>query len=159
MPYKVGQVIANRYRIVKLLGQGGFGAVYRAWDLNLKIPCALKENLELSPAAQRQFEREAIVLAGLSHPNLPRVTDHFSGPGANPGDPPAQYLVMDYIDGQDLDQIVTANGPLPERQAIQWANQVLSALGVSARAEPAAGTPGCQARQHPHSLGWQCRPG
>ena len=128
MPYKIGQVIANRYRIVKLLGQGGFGAVYRAWDLNLKIPCALKENLELSDAAQRQFEREAIVLAGLSHPNLPRVTDHFSGPGANPGDPPAQYLVMDYIDGQDLDQIVTANGPLPERQAIQWANQVLSAL-------------------------------
>jgi serine/threonine protein kinase len=128
MPYLPGQIVANRYRIVKLLGQGGFGAVYRAWDLNLKIPCALKENLELSPAARRQFEREATWLAGLSHPNLPRVTDHFSEPGSNPGDPRTQYLVMDFIEGQDLDHIVAQNGPVPERQAIQWITQVLNAL-------------------------------
>ncbi|MCC7130609.1 MAG: protein kinase, partial [Anaerolineae bacterium] len=77
MPLETGQVLNNRYRIVKLLGQGGFGAVYRAWDSNLNRPCAVKENLDTSPEAQRQFTREATVLANLSHPNLPRVTDHF----------------------------------------------------------------------------------
>jgi serine/threonine protein kinase len=122
MPLNDGQVINNRYRIVKLLGQGGFGAVYRAYDLHLKTPCALKENLETSPAAQRQFEREATILAGLSHPNLPRVTDHFVIPGQG------QYLVMDFIEGQDLHTLVDSSGALPESQVLGWANQVLDAL-------------------------------
>jgi len=72
MALQAGQTINNRYRVVKLLGQGGFGAVYRAWDSNLRKPCAVKENLDVSPEAQRQFNREATVLANLSHPNLPR---------------------------------------------------------------------------------------
>jgi len=92
MALQTGQVFNNRYRIVKLLGQGGFGAVYRAWDSNLNKPCALKENLDVSPEAQRQFTREATVLANLSHPNLPRVTDHFILPGQG------QYLVMDFVE-------------------------------------------------------------
>ena len=71
-------LLRERYRALKILGQGGFGAVYRAWDTNLSRPCAVKENLETSPEAHRQFGREASVLANLSHPNLPRVTDHFS---------------------------------------------------------------------------------
>jgi hypothetical protein len=70
-------VLHNRYRIVSLLGRGGFGAVYRAWDIALERPCAVKENLETGFQAQQQFQREAVVLANLSHPNLPRVTDHF----------------------------------------------------------------------------------
>ena len=49
MPLNTGQVLNNRYRVVKLLGQGGFGAVYRAWDLTFNLPCALKENLEITP--------------------------------------------------------------------------------------------------------------
>src|SRR5512136_1881372 len=93
-----GQILNNRYRIVKLLGQGGFGAVYRAWDSNLERPVALKENLDSSIEAQRQFKREALILADLSHPNLPRVTDHFSLSGQG------QYLVMDFVDGQDLEE-------------------------------------------------------
>jgi len=56
MPLAQGQVLNNRYRIVNLLGQGGFGAVYRAWDVNLKRPCAVKENLDTSPEAQAQFD-------------------------------------------------------------------------------------------------------
>jgi serine/threonine protein kinase len=122
MPLNDGQVVNNRYRVVKLLGQGGFGAVYRAFDLHLKTPCALKENLETSPAARRQFEREATILAGLSHPNLPRVTDHFVIPGQG------QYLVMDYIEGQDLHTLVDSSGALPESQVLSWASQVLEAL-------------------------------
>jgi len=62
MPLTQGQILNNRYRIVTLLGQGGFGAVYRAWDLQFGGPCAIKENLDTSPEAIRQFEREAKML-------------------------------------------------------------------------------------------------
>ena len=81
MSLAVGEVLNIRYRIAALLGQGGMGAVYRAWDLNLKMAVAVKENYDASADAQRQFEREATLLARLSHPNLPRVTDHFAVPG------------------------------------------------------------------------------
>jgi serine/threonine protein kinase len=106
-----------------LLGQGGFGAVYRAWDLALKRPCAVKENFESGQQARDQFQQEASVLANLSHPNLPRVTDHFTLPGQG------QYLVMDFVDGHDLDSIINQNGPLPVRDAVQLISQIADALG------------------------------
>jgi serine/threonine protein kinase len=118
-----GQVIQNRYRIVKRIATGGFGAIYKAWDLNLGRLCAVKENLETTPEAQRQFGQEARILANLSHPNLPRVTDHFSIPGQG------QYLVMDYVDGEDLQEMLDrAGGPLPEAQVLPWIDQVCEAL-------------------------------
>lgn len=122
MPLQPGQILNNRYRIVRLLGQGGFGAVYRAWDTNLNRPCAVKENLDTSPEAQRQFTREATVLANLSHPNLPRVTDHYilSGQG--------QYLVMDFVDGEDLASVMKRQGTAPLDQALAWIIQVADAL-------------------------------
>lgn len=122
MPLQQGQLLNNRYRTVKLLGQGGFGAVYKAWDINLNKACAVKENLDTSPEAQRQFAREATVLANLSHPNLPRVTDHFSLPGQG------QYLVMDYVEGEDLESLQQRLGTVPPGQAIQWVTQVADAL-------------------------------
>ena len=123
MPLSAGQILNNRYRIVKLLGQGGFGAVYRAWDMNLDVPCAVKENLELSQGAQTQFKREASLLATLHHPNLPRVTDHFFIPDQG------QYLVMDFIEGDDLKTMLErADGPLPEEQVLPWIAQVCDAL-------------------------------
>ena len=123
MPLSRGQVLNNRYRIVKLLGQGGFGAVYRSWDMNLKRPFALKENLDLSPESVRQFEREASFLADLTHPNLPRVIDCFLIPEQG------QYLVMDFIEGETLEDIVEQSGRfLPEGQVIPWISQVCDAL-------------------------------
>ncbi len=121
MPLTPGQILNNRYRIVKLLGQGGFGAVYRAWDLNLDSPRAIKENLDTSLQAQRQFKREAQILDKLVHPNLPRVIDHFIIP--NQG----QYLVMDFVEGQDLGEMLR-NGPLPEARVLPWIIQVCDAL-------------------------------
>jgi formylglycine-generating enzyme required for sulfatase activity len=123
MTLNPGQILNNRYRIVKLLGQGGFGAVYRAWDTNLDGPVALKENLDTSPTAQRQFQLEARLLFRLAHPNLPHVTDHFviSGQG--------QYLVMDFIEGDDLQAMLNrAGGPLPEALILPWITQVCEAL-------------------------------
>jgi serine/threonine protein kinase len=123
MPLSPGQVLNNRYRIVKLLSLGGFGAVYRAWDTNLDRPCALKENLETSTEAQRQFRREAKILADLSYPNLPRVTDYFILPGQG------QYLVMDFVEGQDLQEMLEKRAsPLPETKVVTWIGQVCDAL-------------------------------
>jgi serine/threonine-protein kinase len=123
MPLQTGQVINNRYRIAKLLGQGGFGAVYRAWDMNIEASCALKENLDTTPEAQKQFRREAVILANLQHPNLPRVRDHFIIQGQG------QYLVMDFVEGEDLQQMLDKQGgPLPESQVLPWIEQVCEAL-------------------------------
>src|SRR5512139_934551 len=107
-----GQVVNGRYQIIRLLGQGGFGAVYLAHDLTLNRPCALKENLETSEEVRRQFIREAQLLANLSHPNLPRVIDYFILAGQG------QYLVMDYVEGEDLQDMLDRTArPLPEPQA------------------------------------------
>jgi serine/threonine protein kinase len=119
---QTGSLLQDRYRIVKELGRGGFGAVYRSWDTRLSKAVAVKENLETSPEAQRQFAREALVLASLSHPNLPRVTDHFSLP--NQG----QYLVMDFVEGEDLETRVLTQGVVPVEQALAWIIQVADAL-------------------------------
>jgi serine/threonine protein kinase len=131
MPLAQGAVLENRYRIVKLVGQGGFGAVYRAWDLRLNAPCALKESFDSSVEAQRQFQREASVLANLRHPNLPRVADFFSI------DDQGQYLVMDFIEGEDLETMVNqCGGPLPEKAVLDWIGQICSALSYLHRQTP-----------------------
>jgi serine/threonine protein kinase len=123
MPLSQGQILQNRYRIVRLIGQGGFGAVYRAWDMAVNRPCALKENLDISAEAQRQFEREATMLANLHHANLPRVTDYFFIAGQG------QYLVMDFVEGQSLDDILAQKGqPLAEQEVLPWIEQVCQAL-------------------------------
>lgn len=130
MAHQQGQIVNQRYRIVSLLGQGGFGAVYRAWDIPLNRPCALKENLDISDEAQRQFMREATLLANLSHPNLPRVTDHFILPGQG------QFLVMDFIKGEDLATMIAQRGALPAAQAVAWVCQVGEALAYLHTRQP-----------------------
>ena len=112
-----GFVLENRYRIVRLLGQGGSGAVYRAWDLQLRGPCAIKENLDLSPASRQQFAREATILSGLRHSGLPVIYAHFAVPGQG------QYLVMDFIEGDDLQAVIerSAGGVVSVPQAPQKA--------------------------------------
>ncbi len=125
MPLSTGQILNNRYRVVRLLGEGGFGAVYRAWDVNLSIPCAVKESFgSASTDSTRQFAREANILASLRHPNLPKVTDYFSIPGQG------QYLVMEYIDGENLEEKLAnhGGGPLNEAQVVDWSTQILKAL-------------------------------
>ena len=132
MPLTPGQILNNRYRIVSKLGEGGFGAVYKAWDLHLNLPCAVKENLDSTADAQKQFEHEAMLLAKLNHPNLPRVIDHFFLPGQG------QYLVMDFIAGDNLEEYqVKHGGPLPEDLVLSWVRQICSALSyLHAQQEP-----------------------
>jgi serine/threonine protein kinase len=123
MPLNPGQVINKRYRIIRQLGQGGFATIYRAEDLSLKSICALKENLDYWDESQRQFEREAQILAGLRHPNLPHVFDYFIQPAQG------QYLVMDYVEGYDLQDVLDRiNQPLIEKKVLEWADQICDAL-------------------------------
>src|SRR5919205_516648 len=77
MTLERGALLHKRYRIVEILGQGGMGSVYRAVDENLGVDVAVKENLFTTDEYARQFRLEAVILANLRHPNLPRVTDHF----------------------------------------------------------------------------------
>ena len=116
------RILQNRYRIEEQLGKGGFGSVYKVWDLNLNRYCAIKENLATSPEAQRQFMREATTLANLNHPNLPRVTDHFIIPEQG------QYLVMDFVEGDDLESILKKREIIPAGEALEWIVQVAGAL-------------------------------
>lgn len=126
-----GTLLNGRYRIDRELGRGGFGAVYSAWDTSLNRACAVKENFSASPDAQRQFAREATILANLSHPNLPRVTDHFTVAEKN------QYLVMDFIEGEDLFEMQLRSGLLPIEKALLWIMQVADALTYLHSRQPA----------------------
>ena len=115
-------VLQNRYRIIRLLGQGGMGAVYEALDERLDTTVALKETLFADERLRKQFEREARLLARMHHPALPRVSDHFAeGEG--------QFLVMQFIPGDDLSQMMARKqGPFPADQVLTWGDQLLDAL-------------------------------
>jgi serine/threonine protein kinase len=122
MTLDTGVLLNNRYRIIEILGQGGMGSVYRAIDENLGVQVAVKENLFLTDEYARQFRREATILAGLRHPNLPRVGDHFDIPGEG------QYMVMDFIEGIDLRERLEQTGPLSEEEGVQIGLALCSAL-------------------------------
>jgi serine/threonine protein kinase len=96
------------------------GAVYLAYDQTLDIKVALKENLNPDPESEAQFRREAKLLASLRHPNLPRVTDHFILDEI-------QYLVMDYIEGEDL-QTHLSRQPQDVAEVMRWSDDVCDAL-------------------------------
>ncbi len=105
------------------------GAVYCARDPVLDRDVAIKQLLVdpitgqlTAERIQAQFRREAQILASLHHPNLPRVTDYFIEDNLH-------YLVMDYIEGQTLQELVQVNSDgLEESQVLEWADQLLSAL-------------------------------
>ena len=122
MTLERGTLLHKRYRIVEILGQGGMGSVYRAVDENLGVDVALKENLFTTDEYARQFRLEAVILANLRHPNLPRVSDHFVV-----GDQ-GQYLVMDFIDGEDLRQRMERLGTISEDDAIMVGAAICDAL-------------------------------
>jgi len=132
MPFQPDSLLHDRYRIISELGRGGMGAVYKGHDENLGVDVAIKENMFVSPESERQFKREASLLASLRHAHLPRVTDHFviSGQG--------QYLVMDFIPGEDAKtRLDTNGGPLPEKSVVRWGREILDALNyLHSRPQP-----------------------
>lgn len=116
-------ILQSRYRIIRLLGQGGMGAVYEAIDQRVSCVVALKETLVGSdPEARRAFEREAALLANLRHHALPNVMDYF-------GEGQGEFLVMQFIPGYDLAELLELRGgPFPQDQVLRWCDQLLSVL-------------------------------
>ncbi len=129
MPLAPGDIIHDRYRIeYPLPAQGGMSAVYRAVDMRLHVPCAVKEmspylHIDERALAQlrEQFFQEAKVLAELHHPNMPRVIDHFEYESN-------VYLVMDFVEGERLDELITKDKTLSLDTILLWAQELIDAL-------------------------------
>jgi eukaryotic-like serine/threonine-protein kinase len=135
---ELSALLGQRYRIVTRVGTGGFGAVYKAIDVqNNQQPVAIKEiKLRgLKPQemieATDTFNREVQILSPLSHPNLPRVHAHFT-------DADHWYLVMDFIEGQTLETYLEANGgKLPLEEVLAIGLQLCTVLDYVHTREPA----------------------
>ncbi|MBX5449408.1 WD40 repeat domain-containing serine/threonine protein kinase [Thermogemmatispora sp.] len=137
-PHPPNTLLRGRYQIIALIGQGGFGAVYRALDLALaKRTVAIKEMRQQSLSAQEQqeataaFQQEAHLLAGLLHPNLPRIYDHFSENGR-------WYLVMDFIEGETLEARLSRlpDGRLPLAEVLRLGMQLCDVLSYLHSRQP-----------------------
>ena len=134
-----GHMLQGRYRILGILGFGGMSAVYKAQDMRFpKVVrlCVVKEMLNTATDPQvramieRNFEREANILATLSHPGIVQIFDYFSENNRS-------YLVEEYVDGNDLEAVLSeTEGFLPESQVISWATQVCEVLSYLHGHEP-----------------------
>lgn len=121
MEFEPETILKDRYRIIHLLGRGGMGAVYLAYDQSLEHYVAIKINHLDGESNSNQFLKEAHLLASLRHPNLPKVIDYFIH-NEN------QLLVMDYVPGNDLGSLINNEGPQPFDRVVKWAIQLGSAL-------------------------------
>jgi len=119
----------GRYVVKKAIKQGAMGAVYEIWDVDLEKRWALKEmissfkNEEELQEAEVRFKNEARLLSNLNHLGLPRVTDYFTEAGLH-------YLVMDYVEGEDLEEIIKNEGTpgLSEKLVKNTALEILEIL-------------------------------
>ena len=116
-----GTILKSRYKIGDQLGAGGMGEVYLADDQTLENKVAIKANHNLNANATAQFIREARLLASLKQPNLPRVIDYF-----NEND--SQFLVMDYIPGENFRTLVENKTTFTMPQILSWADQLGTAI-------------------------------
>jgi serine/threonine-protein kinase len=123
----VGEVVAERYELEELVGTGGMSSVYRARDRLLERPVALKilhAHYVADPDYVERFRREARAVAQLAHPNIVTVIDRGEQDGR-------QFIVFEYVDGENLKQLVGREGPLPVREAVGVAIHVARALGYA----------------------------
>lgn len=124
-----GKVLANRYKVEKVLGQGGMGAVYLARDGSLGDKAVAIKEMRVTAAddkgqqaALKQFRQEAQFLANLEHPNLVQVSDFFSDDGRH-------YLVMAFVKGQNLGEMLLARkGAFPVAKVLEWGRQLSGVL-------------------------------
>ncbi|MBP6820398.1 MAG: serine/threonine protein kinase [Acidobacteria bacterium] len=119
-------LLQDRYLVLRLLGQGGMGAVYQATDRKFGNAVAVKETFYSNEQFRQAFSQEARLLNRLRHPALPVVMDYFSA-----GD--KQFLVMQYIPGKDLAELLEerkslGQGAFLTSQVMQWADQLLDGL-------------------------------
>ena len=124
---KVGELIAGRYELEELVGEGGMSSVYRAHDVVLERLVALKilhEHFSHDAEYVERFRREARALARLAHPNVVTVIDRGEWKGR-------QFIVFEHVEGETLKDVVVREGPLPVGRALQLACQIARALAFA----------------------------
>jgi serine/threonine protein kinase len=127
---KSNTILMNRYKILGVLGGGGQGAVYSARDMNFEVNrmVAIKEmrhqsgDANVRAVALNTFQREANILALLTHPTIPKIYDFFDDSDNR------FYLVMEYINGSDLEALLSKTKELPIDKIIEWAIDLCDVL-------------------------------
>ena len=125
--FSPGAIVAGRYRLVSLLGRGGMGEVYRADDLTLDQPVALKflpEGVASSDARLAQFHNELRTARQVSHKNVCRLYDLGDADGR-------RFLTMEYVDGEDLASSLRRFGRMPPDKAVQIARQLCAGVAAA----------------------------
>ncbi|MGQ9502264.1 MAG: outer membrane protein assembly factor BamB family protein [Anaerolineae bacterium] len=127
----IGTILQGRYQILKVIGLGGMGAVYQVRDRHFQAAqrlCALKEMIvNVNDPSKRRlaaqiFEREANILATLSHPSIPKIHDYFTHEDRH-------YLVLEFVEGMDLEAVLrVVRTPLPAERVVDWAIQICDVL-------------------------------
>ena len=127
-PLKPGQTFGPRYHIIRLLGAGGMGAVYHAWDAELGVSVAIKvirPEIMADPSAaasiSRRFKRELLLARQVTHKNVVRIHDLGEIDGI-------KYITMSFIDGVDLATVLKQHGTLPVHKVVHLARSVVSGL-------------------------------
>jgi len=123
-------ILNNRYRLVAQQGSGGMAVIYKAIDLELGRTVAIKilrPSLTSDPAFLTRFRNEARAVANLNHPNIVTVYDV-----GNEG--PTQYMVMEFVEGQDLKRIIKTEGILPVDRVLKLGIQICAGIGFAHRA-------------------------
>jgi serine/threonine-protein kinase len=126
-----GQTFSNRYHIIRLLGAGGMGAVYQAWDAELGISVALKvirpdvsADSTTAIALERRFKRELLLARQVSHKHVVRIHDLGDVDGV-------KYITMAYLQGADLASLLRQAGRLPVARTLHYARQIAEGLGAA----------------------------
>src|SRR5215471_9289011 len=124
--FPAGTVLAGRYRVVGLIGKGGMGEVYRAFDLILNQAVALKflPEIRMNEGALVRFRNEVRIARQVSHPNVCRVYDIGVIEGL-------YFLSMEYLDGEDLESLIRRIGRLPQDKAIEFARKICAGLAAA----------------------------
>lgn len=116
----VTRILANRYELIRKIGTGGMAVVYQAYDTSLDRTVAIKllrDEYAGEPEFARRFQKEAQAVARLSHQNIVNIYDYGESDGV-------AYLVMEYVEGRTLKDVITAHGPLPVDLAIDYGIQL-----------------------------------
>ena len=123
---RLGTVVRDRYRIIRLLGEGGMGAVYEGEHLLIRRRVAIKflhPQYARTPAAMTRFRREALAATSIGNPHVVEVTDMDQAEDGSP------FMVLEYLDGSSLSDEVHDFGPMPLARALHLIKQLCSTLG------------------------------
>jgi tetratricopeptide (TPR) repeat protein len=134
-PLAVGESFGPRYHIIRLLGEGGMGAVYQAWDAELGIAVAIKvvrPEITADPTAaadmERRFKRELVLARQVTHKNVVRIHDLGEIHGI-------KYITMPYVEGADLATVLREQGRLPMGKTLRIIRSVVSGLAAAHAAD------------------------